>query len=81
MRVMQYGWITQGAAIGYDRTLVKNNILKKHYLFQLPLKQIHCHKMAESLSLLSNFQKIFYDRIEELRVEYMKHTILSIMRV
>jgi len=36
--------------------------------------------MAESLSLLSNFQKILYDRIEEPRVEYMKHTILSIMR-
>jgi hypothetical protein len=23
MRVMQYGWIGQGAAIGYDRTVVK----------------------------------------------------------
>ena len=38
--------------------------MENHYNLRM---QIHCHKMAESLSLLSDFQKILNDRIEELR--------------
>ena len=46
--------------------------------FKLPLNQIHCHKVA--VNELS-FQKILYDKLKNLEIEYMKHTILSIMGV
>jgi len=37
--------------------------------------------MAESLSLLSNFQKYSMIELKTSEAEYMKHTILFIMRV